>query len=49
MNYWVSGVAVTLVALWALWQGYRVMQGQARNAMELVWTVPGPRSSPLWH
>lgn len=43
MMYWASGIALTLVTLWMFWQGYRVMQGQARNAMELV--VDGARAA----
>lgn len=41
--YWASGIALTLVTLWMFWQGYRVMQGQARNAMEIV--VDGARAA----
>lgn len=36
MMAWVSGTALVLVTMWVFWQGYRVIQGQARNAMELV-------------
>lgn len=43
MLIWASGIALTLVTLWLLWQGYRVMQGQTRNAMELV--VDGARAA----
>lgn len=43
MLLWISGLALVLVTLWILWQGYRVMQGQARNAMELV--IDGGRAA----
>jgi type IV secretion system protein VirB6 len=36
MLLWISGIALALVTLWILWQGYQVMQGKARNAMELM-------------
>lgn len=36
MMAWVSGTALVLVTMWVFFQGYRVIQGQARNAMELV-------------
>lgn len=36
MLRWVGGVALTAVLLWLLWQGYRILQGQARNPMEQV-------------
>jgi type IV secretion system protein VirB6 len=41
MLLWVSGVALVLTTFWILWQGYRILQGQARNAMELA--VDGAR------